>query len=134
MSKVIRLDERLKLTAKQRRRLERRRRIIAVHNVFQCTQCASKCQRCGASMGPHKRDGDQDTQVPYNFCESCAEEYVAYINHLQGKHDPDDYWYSHAWLKVWQTWIEYQGAKDLYLRSKEFRRLLFELRARDSSD
>ena len=53
---------------------------------------------------------------------------MEYIQRLQGKGDADAYWYNHAWMKIWQTWIEYQGAIDQYLRSKEFRRLLDELR------
>ncbi len=135
MSKVISLDDKLKLTAEQRKALARKRKIIAVRKVFQCTHCASKCERCGTSIGPDNKGPDDNLRVPYNFCESCADEYVAYIDHLQGKHNSEDYWYNHAWRKVWQTWIEYQGATDQYLRSKEFRRLLDELHSdTDGSD
>ncbi len=131
MSKVISLDDKLKLTAKQRKALARKRKIIAVRKVFQCTHCASKCERCGTSIGPEDKGNEAVNRVPYNFCESCAEEYVEYINRLQGRQNSDDYWYNHAWIKVWQTWIEYQGAIDEYLRSKEFRQLLDELRSGD---
>ncbi len=128
MSKVISLDDKLKLSAEQREVLERKRKLMAVRKVFQCTHCASKCERCGTSIGPDNHTYKDNPRIPYNFCDSCAEEYIEYIGRLQQKGNPKDYWYNHAWLKVWQTWIEYQGAIDQYLRSKEFRQLLDELR------
>jgi hypothetical protein len=128
MSKVISLDDKLKLSARQRDALMRKRKILSVRKVFQCTHCASKCERCGASLGPDNQGPKDNPRIPYNFCDSCAEEYIEYINRLQGKGDKDAYWYNHAWLRVWRSWIEYQGAIDQYLRSKEFRRLLDELR------
>lgn len=127
MTKVISLDDKLKLSAKQRDALARKRKILAVRKVFQCTHCASKCERCGTSLGPDNQGPKNNPRIPYNFCDSCADEYIEYINRLQGKGDDEAYWYNHAWLKVWRSWIEYQGAIDQYLRSKEFRRLLDEL-------
>ena len=128
MSKIISIDDKLKLSAKQKSELARRRKIMAVRKVFQCTHCASKCERCGTSLGPDNRKPTDNPRIPYNFCDSCAEEYIEYIDRLQGKGDPEAYWHNHTWLKVWRTWIEYQGAIDQYLRSKEFRQLLEELR------
>ena len=128
MSKIISLDDKLKLSAEQRAEVVRKRKIMAVRKVFQCTHCASKCERCGTSLGPENHGLADNPRVPYNFCDSCSEEYMEYIERLQGKGDSDTYWHNHAWLKVWQAWIEYQGAIDQYLRSKEFRRLLDELR------
>lgn len=128
MSKIISIDDKLKLSAEQREVLARKRKIMAVRKVFQCTHCASKCERCSISLGPENQSRAEDPRVPYNFCDSCSEEYIEYIQRLQGKGDSNDYWYNHQWFRVWQTWIEYQGAIDQYLRSKEFRRLLDELR------
>jgi hypothetical protein len=128
MSKIISLDDKLKLSAEQRSELARKRKIMAVHKVFQCTHCASKCERCGTGLGQENQATTDDPKIPYHLCDSCAEEYMEYIQRLQGKGDADAYWYNHAWMKIWQTWIEYQGAIDQYLRSKEFRRLLDELR------
>lgn len=127
MSKIISLDDKLKLTAGQREVLARKRKLMAVRKVFQCTHCASKCERCGTSLSQENQGMKGNPRIPYNFCDSCGEEYIEYIDQLQGKRNNDDYWYNHAWLRVWQTWIEYQGAIDQYLRSKEFRRLLAEL-------
>lgn len=127
MKKIISLDDKLKQSAKQKAQMERMRKIMAVRKVFHCTHCPSKCERCGTGIGADNRAHLDNTRVPYNFCDSCAEEYMDYIERLQGKGDPQAYWHNYAWLKVWQTWIEYQGAIDNYLRSKEFRYLLEEL-------
>jgi hypothetical protein len=127
MKKIISLDDKLKLAAEQKATMQRKRKIMAVRKIFQCTHCASKCERCGTGIGSDEAAHLQNTRIPYKFCSSCAEEYTDYIAQLQGKGHPQAYWHNHAWLKVWQTWIEYQGATDNYLRSKEFRRLLEEL-------
>lgn len=133
MSKIISLDDKLKISAEQREVLERKRKLMAVRKIFQCTHCASKCERCGTTIRPETRTRKDNSRIPYNFCESCSDEYIEYINRLQGKGDLKDYWYNHAWLRVWQSWIEYQGAIDQYLRSKEFRQLLNELRPEGGS-
>jgi hypothetical protein len=131
MSKIISLDDKLQISAAQRAALVRKRKIMTVRKVFQCTHCASKCERCGAGLGSENQPKTDHPHIPYHLCESCTEEYVEYIQRLQGKGDPDAYWYNHAWMKIWQTWIEYQGAIDQYLQSKEFRQLLDELRPGD---
>lgn len=128
MSKIISLDDKLKMSAEQREVLGRKRKLMAVRKIFQCSHCASKCERCGTTIGPETQTRKDNFRIPYNFCESCSDEYIEYINRLQGKGNAKDYWYNHAWLRVWQSWIEYQGAIDQYLRSKEFRQLLNELR------
>jgi hypothetical protein len=48
--------------------------------------------------------------------------------YAQGKERRRLYWHNDAWMKVWSTWIEHQGAVDSYLKSKEFERLLDELK------
>lgn len=132
MSKVIALHDKLKLTAAQKALEERKRKIRAIYKVFQCTRCASRCERCGAPVEGEPAIKAGQAKIPYHFCESCAEEYRDYIHCLQGTPDPEASWHNHQWLKVWQTWIEYQGAVDQYLRSKEFRSLLSELGPADS--
>ena len=128
MSKVISLNDKLKLSAVEKAAVERKRKILAVRQVFQCTSCTSKCERCGIGLGPDNHMYQGNTRIPYTFCDSCAEEYMDYIDKLQGRGDSEAYWHNHAWLSVWRSWIEYQGAVDHYMRSREFRRLLEELR------
>ena len=40
----------------------------------------------------------------------------------------DDYWHNDLWAELWKRWIDYQSAVDSYLKSKEFKKLLVELR------
>lgn len=134
MSNIISLDEKLKLSAAQKAELLRKRKIAAVRKVFQCTHCTSKCERCGSGLGPDNRTNTDRTRVPYNFCDSCAEEYIDFIDRLQGRGDPEAYWHNLAWVKVWHAWIDYQGAIDSYLRSKEFQQLQEELHSGHDGD
>ena len=57
-----------------------------------------------------------------------GEEYKDYIARLQGNGNPAYYWHNDVWLDMWQKWIHYQHAIDTYLKSKEFTRLLQELK------
>ena len=106
--------------------LTRRRKILAVEKVLQCTHCSLKCEKCGTQM-EHRPTGS-DAMMPYRFCEGCMDEYRDYIEQLKGRGDPDCYWHNDAWREAWQTWIDHRGATDRYLKSKEFLRLLEELR------
>ena len=128
MSKIISLNDKLKLTESEKEAVERKRKILTVRRMFQCTQCVNRCERCGTVLGPDNQVLGEDTRIPYNFCDSCAEEYLDYVAKLQGKGDPQAYWQNHTWLRVWGAWIEYQGAVDQYLRSKEFKQIMEELR------
>lgn len=125
MSKVIPLIEKLKTNVEQKAAALRKRKVRAVYKVFQCTQCASKCERCGAAIDHNTEN--PPTRIPYHFCTGCAEEYMDYVRQLRGEADGEAYWHNHQWMKVWRTWIDYQGAVDQYLKSKEFRRLIDEL-------
>ena len=87
MTKVISLNDKLKLTEMEKEAAERKRKILTVHKIFQCTQCASKCERCGTTLGPDNHVLAGSTRIPYTFCDSCAEEYMDYIDKLQGKGD-----------------------------------------------
>jgi hypothetical protein len=128
MGDLISLNDKLKLTEREKALAERKRKILAVRQAFHCTHCAAKCERCGIGLGPKSSPRSDNHRIPYNFCDSCADEYIDYINQLQGKGDPFAYWHNHAWLKTWRAWIEYQGAVDEYMHSKEFRQLIEELR------
>lgn len=128
LDNIISLDDKLKLSTVRKAALARKRKILAVRKIFQCTQCSAKCERCGATLSPETQSQTNNPRIPYNFCDSCADEYVDYIAQLQGKGDIQAYWHNDEWMRVWQSWIEYQGATDAYLRSKAFQQLLEELR------
>ncbi len=131
MADIIAIDNKRKIKDKERSDLIRMHKIMAVRKVFHCTHCASKCEKCGSQLGmdPTNEQTIQPKQhIPYNFCESCSEEYKDYIARLQGKGNPAYYWHNDAWLDIWQKWIHYQHTIDTFLKSKEFTRLLQELK------
>ncbi len=109
----------------------KKRKVQAVRRVFQCTHCAFKCEKCGTQIDGEssgKHEYSRKLNVPYNFCEECSEEYLDYIDRLQGAGDQDCYWHNEAWMDAWGKWIDYQSSVDQYLKSKEFIRLLNELK------
>ncbi len=131
MADIIAIDKKRKIKDKEQSELIRMHKIMAVRKVFHCTHCASKCEKCGSQLGIDPVSGratQQNKPTPYNFCDSCAEEYRDYIARLQGKGNPSYYWHNDAWLDIWQKWIHYQHAIDTFLKSKEFTRLLQELK------
>ncbi len=131
MANIIELDKKLKHTKEKKAEIIRKRKILAVQKVFQCMHCAFKCEKCGTQIQPdepRQQRSISDLRVPYRFCESCAEEYIDYIERLKGRGDPEYYWHNEIWLEMWRKWIDYQGVIDTYLKSKEFKRLLAELK------
>ena len=131
MADVISIDTKLKHSEQKRADIARKRKILAVQKVFQCTQCAMKCEKCGTQISHDdhvSEGGGKKRQIPYRFCDSCSEEYLDYIERMKGGGDPDCYWHNEDWLHVWKTWIDYQGATDRYIKSRGFARLLQELK------
>jgi hypothetical protein len=100
----------------------RKRKLLAVRKIFRCTHCVSKCEKCGVQIRVENRPEVPEFRVPYSFCDSCSEEYIEYIE-TSRERKMRLYWHNDAWMKVWATWIEHQGAVDSYLKSKEFERV-----------
>ena len=109
-----------------------RRKQRAIEHLFQRSCCAVDCEKCGlpVTRACPKDAGDtnRDHRVPYQFCDDCTEEFIDYIERLKGRGDPDCYWRNEAWLEVWSTWINHRAALDRHARSKEFARLLKEVK------
>ena len=109
-----------------------RRKQRAIEHLFRRSCCAAECEKCGlpvadacSAQGCGKT---HDHRVPYRFCDDCKEEFVDYIERLKGRGDRDCYWRNEAWLEVWSTWINHRAALDRHARSKEFARLLQEVK------
>jgi len=131
VANIIELDKKLKHTKEKKAEIIRKRKILAVQKIFQCMHCAFKCEKCGTQIQPdeHRQQRSiSDLRVPYRFCESCAEEYIDFIERLKGRGNSEYYWHNEIWLEMWRKWIDYQGAIDTYLKSKEFKQLLTELK------
>ncbi len=128
---IISLDKKLDLAKDKKTALIRRRKVLAVQKVFQCTHCSLKCEKCGIQIEHVPGAGEKyhrNLRVPYNFCKGCSEEYIEYIERLKGRGDSDCYWHNEAWIDAWTKWIEYQSSVDRYIKSKEFKQLLDELK------
>ncbi|MDJ0830677.1 MAG: hypothetical protein QNI92_12550 [Desulfobacterales bacterium] len=131
MADIILIDDKIKAAETKRAAQIRKKKLLAVQRVLQCSQCAFKCEKCGSQIKMADQEDltdDGPPRFPYRFCESCDEEYRQYIRHLEGHADPDCYWHNDSWLDAWKKWIDYQGAFDSYLKSKEFIQLLQELK------
>ena len=128
---VIPINDKLRLARNKQAEAIRKRKILAVQKVFQCTRCAFKCEKCGRQVtpvDPGAKAAAGDRHVPYCFCDSCSEEYIDYIERLKGGGDKTCYWHNYAWRDAWQAWISYRGALDSYLKSTEFLRLINEIK------
>jgi hypothetical protein len=131
MADVISIDKRRQLAEREKREIIRKRKVLAVRKIFQCARCAFKCDKCGTqiSHAQLKKAGQlSKSGIPYRFCESCVEEYRDYISRAKDGGDPDYYWHNDAWVDEWRLWIDHQKAVDRYLKSREFNRLLNEIR------
>jgi hypothetical protein len=132
MADIISLNQKLQNQKTRQDAIIRKRKILGAQKMFKCIRCAFKCEKCGATIefGPQTKTKDRDMALkpPYNLCQSCHEEYEDYINLLKGKKIVDDYWHNDLWAELWKRWIDYQSAVDSYLKSKEFKKLLVELR------
>jgi hypothetical protein len=128
MGNLISLAKKRRRSDREKASQNRQRKIQAVRRVLQCTQCAAKCEKCGAGISSGASDEEKRQRIPYQLCEDCGDEYLDYIERLKGKGDAGQYWHNDAWMRIWRAWIDYQGAVDQYLKTKEFERLLDELR------
>jgi hypothetical protein len=128
MADIISLENKFQEVRDKKVADDRRRKLQAVRSVLQEAKGILTCEKCHHVLGDEALHRERDLRVPYLFCGSCAEEYIDYIERLQGRGDEACYWRNRQWFDIWKRWIEYRGAIDTYLRSKEFRRLLEELK------
>ena len=95
---------------------------------FSARAAPSSAKNAGPRSNREPGEKTERPKLPYKFCEACEDEYLDYIERLQGRGDPDCYWHNDAWLDSWRKWIDYQGSVDHYVKSKEFLRLLQEFK------
>ncbi len=108
-----------------------KRKRLAVQQMYQCAGCAAVCERCSAPVAADcncEAGQGHGRHIPYRFCDDCAEEFVDYIERLQGRGDKNLYWRNEAWMEVWATWINHRAALDRHFRSEGFARLLKDLK------
>ena len=130
MGKIISFDDKVSSSLEKKAKTDRKRKIMAVRQAFQCASCALKCEKCGTHLDPVDTEAGQNrhVRVPYSFCKACSDEYIDYIERLKGQGDEECYWHNDAWIDAWRKWIDYQGSLDTYLKTKEFQQLLKEIK------
>ncbi len=118
MSKVIDIEDRLKLEQKKKARVDKAKKTETVRKVVQCTRCLARCARCGVQFDTaemYKR-----YPGPYRLCAFCQEEYEDYLWVTEKGKESPYYWHNREWQALWQSWIDYQKAMKSYGESPEF--------------
>lgn len=136
MSNVISFENKLKTVKESKDATLQQRKILTVQKALQCFHCAIKCEKCGMQVSSgcsgHQQHACTGCHAPYRFCDSCNEEYLDYIEYLKGSPSAGCYWQNGAWAETWQRWIDYQASVDRYYKTKEFKRLVDEMRQKSS--
>lgn len=118
MSKVIDIEDRLKLEQKKKRRVDKAKKMEAVRKILQCTRCLARCHKCGVQFDTTKMY--KRYQGPFRLCESCQEEYDEFRRLKAEGGESPLYWHNQAWINLWQSWLDYQQALKEYGESPEF--------------
>jgi hypothetical protein len=123
---IVKFDE-CKETGKKRHKQEWIKKLTAMRKIFECTKCALKCSLCGTQVDI-AQTSSHAKGVPYRFCMSCEEEFRHFLDRTKGLSGKDLYWHNREWMEMWRTWMHYQDAMRTYENSREFKRLLNDLR------
>jgi hypothetical protein len=128
MADIISFENKVGLSDTKKAEMNRQRKIRFIQKMLRRPFTSAKCEKCGIPINPDGNAAEHHLRVPYCFCLDCSEEYIDYIEQLKGKGNPDNYWHNETWQRVWRAWIDYQNTVDQFLKSKEFKKLLKEIR------
>lgn len=124
MSKIIDIEERLKLEQKKKLKVDKAKKVEVVRKILQCTRCLSRCVKCGLHFETQQM---YKRYTGFRLCDSCQEEYDEYKRLEQEGGEPRYYWHNREWRRTWRTWLEYQRALKDYGESPEFLDLVREV-------
>lgn len=125
MSKVIDIEDRLKLEQKKKLKVEKAKKLEAVRKILQCTRCLARCHKCGVQFDTTKMY--KRYQGRFRFCEGCQEEFDEFVRLKAEGGESPYYWHNKAWQHLWQRWLDYQDALKEYGESPEFIDLVREM-------
>ena len=77
MAEIIPIDGKLDLAKEKKEAIIRKRKVLAVQKVFQCTHCAFKCEKCGTQIEREhqgQKEPGRDLRVPYKYFGACKAE------------------------------------------------------------
>lgn len=129
MADIISLANKIKRKQHQDAVVAKQKFLAFRHALLRFRNIA-RCEKCGGETSPLLGRVNTDTvewRIPYNFCNSCRDDYLDYVAHLKGNGNADHYWQNDLWMDAWRRWIDYQGAVDSYLKSKAYRQFMREL-------
>ena len=125
MSKVIDIEDRLRLEQRKKAKVDHAKKLETVRKTIQCTRCLARCAKCSVQFDTQEMY--QRFKGPHRLCAGCQEEYEEFLR-LQGTGEQSPYyWHNKEWLQVWQTWLDYQQAMKDYGESPEFLDLVREV-------
>ncbi|MBM4295693.1 MAG: hypothetical protein FJ126_12435 [Deltaproteobacteria bacterium] len=125
MSKIIDIEDRLKLEQKKRAKVDKAKKAEVVRKILQCTRCLARCLKCGVQFDTHEMY--KRYKGPFRFCQSCQEEYDEFLRVRDAGQESSLYWYNKEWQRLWQAWLDYQQAVKDYGESPEFLDLVREV-------
>jgi len=118
MTKVIDIEDRLRLEQRKKAKVEKAKKLEAVRKMMQCSRCLARCARCGVQFDTtemYKR-----YPGPYRLCSFCQEEYDDFLRIIEKGQESPCYWHNREWLALWRSWVDYQQAMKTYNESPEF--------------
>ena len=118
MSKIIDIEDRLKLEQKKRVKVDKAKKMEVVRKVAQCTRCLARCAKCGIQFETHEMY--KRYKGPYRLCNFCQEEYENFLRITEQGQESPYYWHNQEWVALWRVWIDYQKAMKAYGESQEF--------------
>ncbi len=124
MSKIVDIEDRLRLEQKKRDKIDKAKKLEAVRKIIQCTRCLARCVKCGVQFDTHEMY--KRYKGPYRLCAGCQEEYDEFLRLKEGG-EPRLYWHNREWREAWQKWGDYQEAMKAYHESAEFLELISEV-------
>jgi hypothetical protein len=125
MSKIIDIEDRLRLGQKKKAKVDKAKKLEAVRKIIQCTRCLARCVKCGISF--ETQEMYQRFKGPFRFCAGCQEEYDEFVRLQETGEESPIYWHNKEWATVWQCWVDYQQALKTYGESPEFIELIREV-------
>lgn len=128
MADIIDLNNKLNKQKEENSRILKKLKMHIIRNLNQCSLCHLKCARCSANI--QGKDMSVTTSLPFHLCESCCNEYKAYIDFTKGNMvaKKKAYWLTDEWMAIWENWLAYQDSIKKYRESKEFLKLLNEVK------
>jgi hypothetical protein len=136
VAEIISIAERQRLDQERKAAALREHKARLIDRTLQRTAQGMQCEKCGSRLTRHQPRPLHETHhvVPYRFCDVCDAEYRDFIAALQGRGNAECYWHNEDWQAAWRSWVDYQGTLDRFIKSKEFLRLMRELKTPEGGE